>query len=189
MPHIINHEVHDDFLFHIKGNFGKWCGLYIKYQSFKMSTCMVHTLTVVITCAKYGKSPSRTVRAVDLTRQDANIFHQFLLLNDLWRYRSMSLKIQAKIKGRWAQHILSCYWSFLCKMAVLYFLHSTSVLSFHIDVVWRLFIWKESIQKCRRYRADTKAHRLTSLHPPIRPYTPRDGQTDRQTNIRTSWFR
>ena len=34
------------------------------------SLCMTHPLMLVVICSKYGKNPSRTVDAVERTRQD-----------------------------------------------------------------------------------------------------------------------
>ena len=50
------------------------------------SLCMTHPLMLVIICAKYGKNPSRTVHAVEWTRQDVLYFSSFIAkswLNDL----------------------------------------------------------------------------------------------------------
>ena len=50
------------------------------------SLCMTHLLMLVITCAKYGKNPSRIVDAVEQTWKDVSYFISFITkswLNDL----------------------------------------------------------------------------------------------------------
>ena len=50
------------------------------------SSYMAHPLMLVINCAKYGKNPSRTVRAVEETRQDVTYSSNFIAkswLNDI----------------------------------------------------------------------------------------------------------
>ena len=50
------------------------------------SLCMTHPLMLVIICAKYGKNPSRTVHAVEWTKQDEQYFNSVIAnswLNDI----------------------------------------------------------------------------------------------------------
>ena len=93
------------------------------------SLCVTHPLISVITCAQYGKNPSRTIRAVERTLNDLPYFSRFFFLFSVmaeWprRYRSRSKFIMCDTPSHASDH--------LC------------------------LIWKESIQKCRNYGADTE---------------------------------
>ena len=90
------------------------------------SSHATHLLTLVIICIKYGKNPSRTVDATEQTPFSRSRQND---LEDIGQgQRSWRYKSRSKV----------IVWD---------------TLSYGSDHLW--LIWKESIQNCRCYRADT----------------------------------
>ena len=103
-----------------------------------------HPLMLVIICAQYGMNPSRTLCAVHQTQQDELYFSSFCFFAKSW-LNDLQDKGQGQ-RSLYAAHPLTN--DHLC------------------------LIWKESIQNCRSYRADTEYET--------------DGQTDGRSETKIS---
>ena len=103
---------------------------------------MTHPLMLMITCAKCGKNPSRTLRVVKQTWQDVPYLAVLLCHLQQFYY---------KVMAQWPWRYMSRAKVFVCD--------TPSHASDHLCP-----IWKDSLKNCTCCRADTKECHILSFY-------------------------